>query len=142
MPATPQVSWTIHFQLASDTIPLGDLGLSHVALMKDANYPWLLLLPRRPNVIEIIDLTEAEQAELMREIARVARALKSVTHCDKLNIAALGNVVPQLHVHIIARFRNDASWPQPVWARGPAEPYTGDALRRFTAVLQQAIQFG
>jgi diadenosine tetraphosphate (Ap4A) HIT family hydrolase len=115
--------WSLHPQLEKDTIAIGDLPLSRVLVIKDANYPWLLLVPRRPAVVEIIDLDEVEQAQLMTEIARVGRALKAVTQCDKLNIAALGNVVPQLHVHIIARFRNDAIWPKVVWGFGTGEPY-------------------
>ena len=89
-------------------------------VINDANYPWLLLVPRRPDVVEVIDLDEVEQAQLMTEIARVSRALREVTQCHKLNVAALGNAVPQLHVHIIARFRNDAAWPKPVWGKVPA----------------------
>lgn len=116
-------SWSIHPQLARDTIEIGDLPLSRVFVVKDANYPWLLLVPRR-DAIEIIDLDEVEQAQLMTEIARVARALKTTTRCDKLNIAALGNMVPQLHVHIIARRHKDVAWPKPVW--GAAEPQTHD----------------
>ena len=92
---------------------------ARVLVIKDANYPWLLLVPRRPDIVEIIDLDEVEQAQLMGEITRVARALKEITECDKLNIAALGNVVPQLHVHVIARRTSDAAWPQPVWGVMP-----------------------
>ena len=83
-----------------DTVNLGDLPLCRVLVIQDANYPWLLLVPRRPDVVEIIDLDEVEQAQLMTETTRVARALREITKCDKLNIAALGNVVPQLHVHV------------------------------------------
>ncbi len=95
-------AWTLHSQLEKDTINVGDLPLCRVVVIKDANYPWLLLVPRRPDVIEIIDLDEVAQAQLMTEVNRVARVLKEVTKCDKLNIAALGNVVPQLHVHVIS----------------------------------------
>jgi len=84
-----------------------------VLVIKDAHYPWLLLVPRRDGAVEIIDLDEVEQAQLMTEVSRVARALKEITKCDKLNIAALGNLVPQLHVHIIARRSSDAAWPRP-----------------------------
>src|SRR5439155_19047717 len=96
--------WSLHPQLERDTASLGDLPLSRVLVNNDANYPWLILVPRRPNLVEVIDLAESELALLMREITRVARALRDVTACHKLNIAALGNAVPQLHVHIIARF--------------------------------------
>src|SRR5215468_9514533 len=85
-------------------------ALCRILVIKDANYPWLLLVPRRDKTVEIIDLAEVEQAQLMTEISRVARALKEVTKCDKLNIAALGNLVPQLHIHVIARRSGDAAW--------------------------------
>ena len=131
--------WSLHPQLVRDTIALGDLALSRVLVVKDANYPWLLLVPRRPHVIEIIDLDEVAQAQLMVEIARVARTLKDVTKCDKLNIAALGNAVPQLHVHLIARRRTDKAWPKPVW--GAAEPLDHDAgeLGRFMDALRSKL---
>lgn len=113
-------AWSLHPQLERDTIDIGDLPLSRVLVVKDANYPWLLLVPRRSGASEILDLDEVEQAQLMTEIVRAARALKLVTRCDKLNIAALGNVVPQLHVHLIARRATDAAWPKPVWGQVPA----------------------
>jgi diadenosine tetraphosphate (Ap4A) HIT family hydrolase len=120
--------FSLHPQLAKDTVPLGDLPLSLVLLINDQTYPWLLLVPRRRNVSEITDLGSVERAHLMSEITQVADALKAETRCDKLNIAALGNVVPQLHVHIIARFRSDAVWPRPVWGQTPPTPY-GEADR-------------
>ena len=109
---TPQ-DWSLDPQLARDTLAIGDLALSRLLLMNDANYPWLILVPRRPGLSEIIDLGP-EETQLMTEISQVARALKAVTACDKLNVAALGNLVPQLHVHIIARRTSDAAWPRPV----------------------------
>ena len=112
---TDASAWSLHSQLKKDTIDIGDLPLCRVLVIKDAHYPWLLLVPRRDGAVEIIDLDEVEQAQLMTEISRVARALKEVTKCDKLNIAALGNLVPQLHVHVIARRTSDAAWPRPVW---------------------------
>jgi len=120
--------FTLHPQLAKDTVPLGDLPLSRVLLIDDETYPWLLLVPRRRGVSEIVDLGSVERAHLMSEITQVADALKAETECDKLNIAALGNVVPQLHVHIIARFRSDAAWPRPVWGVCPPSRY-GEAAR-------------
>ena len=112
-------AWTLHPQLERDTASFGDLPLSRVLVINDANFPWLLLVPRRPGMVDLIDLDEVEQAQLMTEITRVARALREVTKCDKLNVAALGNAVPQLHVHIIARFRTDVAWPKPVWGAAP-----------------------
>jgi len=131
--------WSLHPQLVRDTIPLGDMALSQVLIIKDANYPWLLLVPRRPAIVEIIDLDEVEQAQLMVEIARVGRALKDVTQCDKLNIAALGNAVPQLHVHVIARRKTDKAWPKPVW--GAVEPLDHDAgeLDRFMTAMRKKL---
>lgn len=131
--------WSLHPQLVRDTIELGDLALSRVLVIKDANYPWLLLVPRRPGIVEIIDLDEIEQAQLMVEIARVSRALKSVTQCDKLNVAALGNAVPQLHVHVIARRKTDKAWPKPVW--GAVEPIGHDAaeLDRFVHAMKKKL---
>ena len=130
--------WSLHPQLARDTVEIGDLPLSRVFVIKDANYPWLLLVPRR-EAVELIDLDEVEQAQLMTEINRVARALKDATQCDKLNIAMLGNMVPQLHVHIIARRHKDVAWPKPVW--GVAEPQTHDPgeLDLFTTAVRERI---
>ncbi len=106
-------------RFAADSTGIGDLPLSRLLVNKDANYPWLILVPRRKDASEIIDLPEPERAQLMSEIALVASALKQLTRCDKLNIAALGNVVPQLHVHIVARRKGDAAWPGPVWGAVP-----------------------
>jgi len=135
-------AWTLHSQLEKDTINVGDLPLCRVVVIKDANYPWLLLVPRRPGIVEIIDLDEVEQAQLMTEISRVARALKDITQCDKLNIAALGNVVPQLHVHVIARRSSDAAWPRPVW--GVVQPLDHDPqeVADFISALRRKVWLG
>jgi diadenosine tetraphosphate (Ap4A) HIT family hydrolase len=135
-----ETTWTLHPQLAADTVPVGDLPLSRVLLANDANYPWLILVPRRPALTEIIDLEENAQIQLLGEIAAASQALKDLTACDKLNTAALGNVVAQLHVHVIARSRSDAAWPKPVWgAAAPKiyEPAMRDAL---IADLRLALQ--
>jgi len=112
-------SWSLYPQLAADTVPIGDLPLSRLLLANDANYPWLILVPRQAGLIELIDLEQDAQVRLLGEIAAAARALKSITECEKLNIAALGNQVPQLHVHVIARRHGDAAWPRPVWGAAP-----------------------
>ncbi len=132
-------AWSLHPQLEKDTINIGDLPLSRVLVINDANYPWLLLAPRRAGVIEIVDLDEVAQAQLMTEINRVARALQDVTKPDKLNIAALGNVVPQLHVHIIARRRSDAAWPRPVWGAVPALAHDPQEVEAFIGALRRKI---
>lgn len=135
-------AWELHPQLERDTINIGDLPLSRVLVIQDANYPWLLLVPRRPDVTEIIDLDEVAQAQLMTETTRVARALKEVTACDKLNIAALGNAVPQLHVHVIARRKTDAAWPKPVWGVVPALGHDPQELEAFTQAVRKEIWLG
>jgi diadenosine tetraphosphate (Ap4A) HIT family hydrolase len=132
-------SWTLNPQLEKDTVNIGDLPLSRVLVIKDANYPWLLLVPRRPNATEIIDLDEIEQAQLTTEINRVARALRDISKPDKLNIAALGNVVSQLHVHIIARRTGDAAWPRPVWGVVPALDHDPQELETFIGALRRKI---
>jgi len=131
--------WSLHPQLDRDTASLGDLPLSRVLVINDANYPWLLLVPRRPDLTEMIDLDEVAQAQLMTEVTHVARALRDVTTCHKLNIAALGNAVPQLHVHVIARFRHDPAWPKPVWGVVPARAYEREELRNFVTRLRRKI---
>ena len=133
-------AWSLHSQLKKDTIDIGDLPLCRVLVIKDAHYPWLLLVPRRAGAVEIIDLDEVAQAQLMTEISRVSRALKDITKCDKLNVAALGNLVPQLHVHVIARRTNDAAWPRPVWNVGERVAFEADALRRRLGTLRAALR--
>ena len=135
-------SWELHPQLARDTINIGDLPLSRVLVIDDANWPWLLLVPRRVGVSEIIDLDEVEQAQLWTEIARAGRALKDLTACDKLNVAALGNVVPQLHVHVIARRQGDAGWPKPVWGAAPPLPHDQADLEAFIQTLRRKLWLG
>jgi diadenosine tetraphosphate (Ap4A) HIT family hydrolase len=135
-------AWSLHSRLKEDTISIGDLPLSQVLVIKDAHYPWLLLVPRRPEIVEIIDLDEVEQAQLMTEISRVARALKEITKCDKLNIAALGNLVPQLHVHIVARRSGDAAWPRPVWGVMPPLAHDAEEVQRFISALRRKIWLG
>ena len=131
--------WSLHPQLDKDTAAVGDLPLCRLLLIRDANYPWLVLVPRRADVTEIIDLDEGAQAQLMTEITHVSRALRDITRCDKLNIAALGNAVPQLHVHIIARRRTDAAWPRPVWGMVPALDHDPQELETFIGALRRKI---
>jgi diadenosine tetraphosphate (Ap4A) HIT family hydrolase len=131
--------WSLHPQLEQDTEAVGDLSLSRLLVNNDANYPWLLLVPRRSGACEIIDLDEKDQSLLLSEIARVSRALKDITACHKLNVAAIGNVVPQLHVHIIARRRDDPAWPKPVWETVPAQAYDLAERGRFIAALRRTI---
>lgn len=136
------LTWSLHPQLAADAVPVGDLALSRVLLAKDANYPWLILVPRRAGLTEIIDLDENAQVQLLGEIAVAARALKSATSCDKLNIATLGNMVAQLHVHVIARTVRDAAWPKPVWGAAPPSHYEPAARDRLIVALWHGLQSG
>jgi diadenosine tetraphosphate (Ap4A) HIT family hydrolase len=114
---TDSPPWSLHPQLEQDTETVGDLALSRLLISNDGNYPWLLLVPRRAGASELIDLEAADQRQLMTEIAMVSVALKAITACDKLNIAAIGNMVPQLHVHVVARRRDDPAWPSRYGAR-------------------------
>ena len=132
--------WSLHPQLAKDTVPVGDLPLTRVLLTNDANFPWLILVPRLPGLVELIDLEENAQIQLLGEIAGAARALKGITECDKLNIAALGNQVPQLHVHIIARRHSDAAWPKPVWGTAPPTSYDPKLRDGLIDALRHALQ--
>ena len=138
----PDSAWSLHPQLTQDTIDIGDLPLCKVLVIKDANYPWLMLVPRRPEKVEIIDLDEVEQAQLMAEVSRAARALKDISKCDKLNIAALGNMVPQLHVHVIARRTGDAAWPRPVWGVVPPLAHDAAEVQHFISALRRKIWLG
>ncbi|UYG07445.1 HIT domain-containing protein [Halomonas sp. M4R1S46] len=115
-------------RLVEDSYPVTELPLCQLRLMNDARFPWLLLVPRRTAVSEVFELDEAEQRQLWREATLVGRALKEGFGGDKLNIATLGNMVPQLHLHVILRRRDDAAWPGPVWGHGEAEAYDLDAL--------------
>jgi diadenosine tetraphosphate (Ap4A) HIT family hydrolase len=136
----PGTNWSLHPQLAQDTVPVGDLALSRELLANDANYPWLILVPRRPGLVELIDLEENAQIQLLGEIAAAARALKSITECEKLNIATLGNQVAQLHVHVIARRHSDAAWPKPVWGAAAPASYIPAVRDGLIGALRRALQ--
>ena len=129
--------FALHPQLKSDTHFICDLPLSSLLLMNDANYLWLILVPRKPDLIELTDLSFAEQTEVLREINSVAEILKKEFNAEKLNIAALGNVVSQLHIHVIGRKKNDVTFPKPVWGNAPAKPYETTEV----AALVQRIKF-
>ena len=133
---------TIHPQLAQDCVLLGKFTLCHLLLMRDANYPWCILVPDRADITEIHQLSETDQQQLLRESCLLSIAMESAFSPDKLNIAALGNVVPQLHLHHIGRYRTDAAWPAPVWGRVPARPYSEDELAAVVASLKSALTAG
>lgn len=122
-------------RLQQDTIHLGAFPLSLLLLMDDCTYPWLILVPKRAGIREIYQLAPADQQQLMRESCHLAETLAALFHADKLNIAALGNVVPQLHLHHVVRFGTDPAWPAPVWGRAPAVPYRPEQLEALRARL-------
>jgi diadenosine tetraphosphate (Ap4A) HIT family hydrolase len=133
-----ETAWSLHPQLLADTSPVGDLPLSRVLAIDDVDYPWLVLVPRRAGAVELADLG-GDTVILMREIVQVSALLKDITRCDKINVGAIGNVVPQLHLHIVARRKDDPLWPKPVW--GLAQPRPGDAatFARFMAAIRDGL---
>ena len=135
------MAFQLDARLEADTLPLGDLRLSRARLMNDARFPWLILVPRRPDLRELIDLAPAERSILMEEIAATSAALKEATGAEKLNVGALGNRVPQLHVHVVARFAGDAAWPGPVWGHGASVPYAAGAAKALAAQLAARLGF-
>jgi diadenosine tetraphosphate (Ap4A) HIT family hydrolase len=136
------MTFAIDPRLVAETRLVGDLSLSRLLLMDDARFPWLVLVPRIAGARELLDLDEADRSMLLGEISLLSRALETLFKPDKLNIAALGNVVPQLHVHLLARYQTDAAWPQPVWGRGEREPYAVDARDRRIASLRDFLKTG
>lgn len=138
---TPVTGFALHPRLAADTLPVGDLPLCRVLLMHDARFPWLVLVPRRPELRELTDLPAPDRAALMEEIAAASEALGRETGAEKLNVGALGNVVEQLHVHVVARFAADAAWPGPVWGSGAALAYAAGAARALADRLGAALGF-
>jgi diadenosine tetraphosphate (Ap4A) HIT family hydrolase len=126
-------------RLAADTIGLLEFGLCSVRLMRDAHYPWVILVPRRDGLIELTDLDPGDRYRLMDEIGIVADALKAETKCEKINVAAIGNIVRQLHVHIVARTPDDAAWPGPVWGRHPARPYAAEDEAALVTALRKRL---
>ena len=117
--------------LAADTIPVADIGLCQLLLMNDSRFPWLILVPQRADVVEMHELSPLDQTMLTFETVTVSEHLKQMTDCHKVNVAALGNQVRQLHVHVIARNPGDAAWPKPVWGSGSASPYEAKAAEAF-----------
>lgn len=118
--------FTLNERLAADTLPVADLPLSRILLMNDARYPWVILVPRHASISEVFELSASDQQQLWREATQLGEAMKKVLAGDKVNIASLGNVVSQLHVHVILRRHSDAAWPAPVWGNGSAALYDLD----------------
>jgi len=129
----------LHPALRQDCLLVGRFRLCHLLLMKDANYPWCILVPDRENISEIHQLRKSDQLQLMRESSMLAAALEKVFRADKINIAALGNIVPQLHLHHVVRYRNDKSWPAPVWGAGRAKPYSEETLQVVVDKIKEGL---
>ncbi len=126
-------------RLAADTAEIDDLDLCRVLLLKDARYPWLILVPRKPGLVEVGDLSREDRIALSDETDRAANALLRLYAPDKINIAAIGNIVRQLHIHVVARTNGDPAWPGPVWGHSPAEPYQADALAARISEISAAL---
>ena len=129
----------LHPQLAADTVEVCRLPLCRVLLSRDSSFPWLVLVPQRANVRELIELTERDRHLLMDEIAQAEQVLGALFAPDKLNVAALGNAVPQLHIHVVARYRTDRAWPRPIWGTGEAVPYEAAKLNALRTRLAEAF---
>ena len=134
-----EAQFTLHPKLEADTKQVLDLPLCRVRLMNDARFPWLILVPRRPDIREIHALDSADRFQVMEEICGCAAALEHDVGAQKMNVAALGNMVPQLHIHVIARFETDDAWPGPVWSAGEAVPYAEEAMQAATVRYRAAV---
>ena len=126
-------------RLQQDSLVLGEFPLCQLLLSKDANYPWFILVPKRAGISELFELDAAEQQQLWQETTLLAEALKASYAADKMNVATLGNVVSQLHMHVIVRTREDAAWPAPVWGKLPAQPYSEAQLAEVMARLRSLL---
>lgn len=126
-------------QLQNDTVVLGEFPLSLVLMSRDANYPWCILVPRRKGVYAVHHLAQEDRLQLMKESCHLAEVMADVFVPDRMNVAALGNVVPQLHVHHVARFKTDAAWPRPVWGVVEAREFTAEELQERVARLRSAL---
>ncbi|WP_375737757.1 HIT family protein [Pseudomonas boanensis] len=126
-------------RLQKDTLVIGDFHLCRLLLMNDAQYPWFILVPRRNEVSELFQLSDEDQQQLWRESTFLAETLKDTFRADKMNVASLGNVVSQLHMHVIVRRRDDVSWPAPVWGRHPAQPYSDEQVAAICTKLRLVL---
>ena len=133
------MTFQLHPRLQADTFFVTDLPLSRILLMNDARYHWLILVPRLEDARELHQLPESVQLQLCKESAQVAKLIEQLFIPDKMNVAVLGNIVPQLHVHHIARFKDDPAWPGPVWGHSPAQAYTEKQVEEHLKMLRQAL---
>jgi diadenosine tetraphosphate (Ap4A) HIT family hydrolase len=134
-----RVVFVLDPRLQQDTLPIGDFPLCRLLLSNDSNYPWFILVPRREDISELFQLDDADQRQLWKETTALAEILKDSFDADKLNVAALGNVVSQLHMHVIVRKHEDAAWPAPVWGKHPARPYNAEQVTAIRERLRMAL---
>ncbi len=132
----------LHSQLSNDCLILGRFPLCHLLLMLDANYPWFILVPDRPEISEIYQLSEEDQQQLLRESSMLADFLMKSFQGDKMNIAALGNIVPQCHIHHVVRYHDDAAWPAPIWGHVPGKAYSDNELNTVIDIIEHADLIG
>ncbi|MBD8652268.1 HIT family protein [Rhizobium sp. CFBP 13726] len=126
-------------RIARDSDLIATLDLCQLRIQNDSRWPWLVMVPQRADMTEIFELSEADQALLSAEVNHVAAALKEITGATKINVGALGNIVRQLHVHVIARFEGDANWPGPIWGYGSAEPYDSEKRQALVNTLMEKL---
>ncbi|GHD46036.1 Diadenosine tetraphosphate (Ap4A) hydrolase [Marinobacter persicus] len=130
----------LHPKLAADTHHLGKFGLSEVLLMNDSTWPWVILVPAVPDIREIYELSKIQRIRLLESSSILSKGMMDVFRGDKMNVAALGNMVPQLHLHHIVRFENDPAWPAPVWGKQAPVPYTDEALEKMREKLRPVLE--
>jgi len=133
-------NFILHPRLAADCIEVGELELSRLLLLNDSRYHWCVLVPRRLDLTEIYQLSDAEQIQLTRESSTLSRFLAETYSADKMNMGALGNLVPQLHIHHIVRYRDDPAWPGPVWGVGEAQRYAEEDLAEAVKIIKAGMQ--
>lgn len=130
----------LHPRLAQDCLPVGDFPLCRLLLMNDANYPWFILVPKREGIREVFELCEADQLQFLHESSLFSKAIADYFRADKINMAALGNMVPQLHIHHIVRFTSDPAWPAPVWGYTSAKPYSDEDSSMLVKTVRELLQ--
>lgn len=133
--------FTLDTRLEQDTLLIGDLSLCRLLLSNDSNYPWFILVPRREGISELFQLDDCDQQLMWSETTALARVLKELFGAHKMNVATLGNVVSQMHMHVIVRYQTDAAWPAPVWGKLPAKPYAEAQVSEIRSKLEQAFTF-
>lgn len=130
----------LHPRLQQDCFTVGQFALSRILLMNDSHYPWCILVPQRPDIKEIYELSQADRQQLMDESCLLAKAMVDLYQPDKLNIAAIGNLVPQLHLHHVARYQTDIAWPGPIWGKFPVCAHTGQVAESQIARLRERLK--